>query len=250
MRTNNEHMDLQTLKAKGLIRTGRAPVQSRAAFPFGLAQSGLHELAESQFGEYGALTGFALAAARQTSHKTILWISTPGQSLDHGRLWQASLADTFYPMPQFLFVHPRKAQDVLWCAEEGLHSGAISLVIAEVRDADFKATRRLTLASHRRDVPVLLLMPYNREGSTAAYTRWRLSSCASAPNPFDAHAPGKTRWNVILERCRAAPDQAGQNYFVEMDDETLSLRLLPGMVSGQVASTAQADKASDIAITA
>lgn len=228
-------MDLHTLKSRGLIRKGLAPLNRPDSFPFGVSSRGIHELVEDSFGEYGALTGFLLATANSANHKSILWVSMARIAMDHGRLWQTGLKPGFSPMPCILFARPTRQKEALWCVEEGIHSGAVSLVIAELNDIDFKSTRRLALASEQRGVPVMMLISHTREGSTAANTRWRISSFASAPNQLDPRAPGAVRWQATLEKCRNAPDQVGQTFLMEMKDETFSLRLLSGLVSGQVA---------------
>tara|TARA_R110000782_G_scaffold118346_2_gene208898 strand:+ start:5145 stop:5900 length:756 start_codon:yes stop_codon:yes gene_type:complete len=235
-------MDLATLKAKGIVRaqTARPPV--RAVFPFGLAQAGVHELAETRFGDMPALTGFALAARAEGRNAnragTLLWVTQAGLGLEHGRVPDSALrAFSAHHTPR-LVVHPGKLADVLWTIEEAIASSAVSLVVAEISDADFTATRRLALASGRHGVPVVLLMPYGREGATAAEARWRIAPKPSAPNRYDSRAPGAPRWHAILERSRTAPHLAGHSFDLEWNDETLSLTVVSGLAAGQVAPPA------------
>ncbi|MBF4328339.1 hypothetical protein EAY16_24000, partial [Vibrio anguillarum] len=67
--------------------------------------------------------------------------------------------------PPRLSLTARTLPDALWAVEEAVVSGAVSLVVAEIEAADFTATRRLTLASGRHGVPVVLLMPPTCEGA-------------------------------------------------------------------------------------
>ncbi|MEM7768067.1 MAG: hypothetical protein AAF253_11350 [Pseudomonadota bacterium] len=173
-----------------------------------------------------ALTGFVLAASKQRSG-AVFWISQARLKRDHGCLLQAGLGALKTPLPIVLQAQPRKLNDALWMVEEAIQSKAVGLVIAEIEDADFTASRRLSLAASRHGVPVILLMPYSRQGATAAAARWRVSPRPSSPNPYDPRAPGHARWHAVLERSRQAPHMVGRSFTLELNDETLSLTLVP-----------------------
>ncbi|MBY9068106.1 hypothetical protein K1X12_14435 [Hyphomonas sp. WL0036] len=228
-------MNLATLKSKGLIGPLSAPPAQETAFPFGLGQRGVHEIADAAYGDRAAATGFLLAAARASKKGVILWISQTGTARDMGHLPEAALREMTGPQSRRLNLVARHLNDALWAIEEAAVSGAVSHVIAEIDQADFTATRRLTLASERHGVPVTLLLPQTREGATAAATRWRIRPRPSAPNRYDPGAPGHPRWQAQLERCRAAPSLAGKVFDLEWNDETLSLGVVSGMAAGQAA---------------
>ena len=205
-------------------------MSSPVSFPLGLGESGVHEVCEQTHGDMPALTGFALAAS-MARRGPVFWISQAGLGRDHGRILQtglSSLQNTRMPIPT---AYPRKLNEALWTVEEAIKSAAVGLIIAEIEDTDFTASRRLALASGRHGVPVILLMPYTREGATAASARWRVAAQPSSPNPFDAHAPGRPRWHSVLERSRRAPHMAGQGFNLELNDETLSLTVVPGLAA-------------------
>lgn len=235
-------MDLATLKAKGIVRAHSARTPIRALFPFGLAQAGVHELAEARFGDMPALTGFALAARAEGGEASkagaILWVTQAKLGLEHGCVPDSALHGFSTHHTPRLVVHPGKLSDALWTIEEAIASSAVSLVVADVSGADFTATRRLALASGRHGVPVILLMPYGREGATAAEARWRIASRPSSPNRYDPRAPGAPRWHAVLERSRTAPHFAGHSFDLEWNDETLSLTVVSGLAAGQVAPPA------------
>ncbi|MDX1292422.1 MAG: hypothetical protein R3265_06410, partial [Hyphomonas sp.] len=149
----------------------------------------------------------------------------------HGRLLLTGCRQVAPDLPASLNITTRKPAEALWATEEAIRSGVAALVIAELEDADFTASRRLALASSRHGTPVILLMPYTRSGSTAASARWRLSPRPSSPNRYDPHAPGALRWKAVLERSRQASHMAGQSFDLELDDETLSLRVVAGLAS-------------------
>ena len=222
------------------LTTGRRLHRTKAEslFPFGLEQAGLHEIVEAEHGDLGAATGFLLATAQtygglsKGGHGAVLWVAQHKSRQVHGRLLQ-SAARLGRPC---LGVSVRKSSDALWAAEEALSTSTTRLIIAELEDADFTATRRLKLAAERHGGHVVLLMPYQREGASACETRWRVSAAPSAQNVMDKAAPGSARWRVRLERCRALPDRVGEEFILEYDDKTLSLRVVPQLADGAVAS--------------
>lgn len=225
-------MDLSALRSKGLVRPCRGvPAPSQAPFPFGLGRAGVHELVETRFGDYAALTGFACAALSDTPPKSVLWVAQAGFASEFGLPRQEAIRRFWPGDVACLFVSPKRTEEALWAVEEGIISGAVSLVIAELKGADFTATRRLTLASRARDVPVISLLPYTREGATAAEARWRITPRASSPNRHDSMGLGRTRWRATLERSRSAPEKAGTVYDLEYNDETLSLTLVTGLAA-------------------
>jgi protein ImuA len=207
-----------------------------AAFPFGLADEGVHEIAEGTYGDAGAVAGFALSALARSRPGIWLWIRERVIALDQGRLTGLGATAFGLDPARFLFVEAASALDALTATEEGLRSGAVSVVIAELRDLDFTASRRLVLASEGAGTPSILLLPHAREGATAAHARWRISPAPSAPNLFDARAPGRPRWRALLERSRRAPGQAGRHFDLEFDDETLCQRLVPGLADRPTAA--------------
>ncbi len=218
---------------KGVFRAraSQARADGAARFPFGLGQAGVHEICEGRHGDLAALTGFALMAAH-LREGPVLWVSQFGLMRDHGRVLQAGLEPfgARADRPQIL-VAAQKRIEVLWTVEEAIRSGAVGTVIAELDGADFTASRRLALASSRYGCPALLLMPSAREGATAATARWRVSPRPSAPNRFDASAPGFARFQAVLERSRQSPHLAGSIYNLEWNDETLSLSVAAGLAA-------------------
>lgn len=227
-------MDLATLKSKGIIGSLTAPPGQENTFPFGLGKHGLHEVAETAYGDRAAATGFVLTAARPLRKGALLWISQASIVRDMGTLPEAALREMCGENVRRLNITTRQAKDVLWAAEEAIVSGAASHVIAEVEEVDFTSTRRLALASGRHGVPLTLLLSHGCSGATAAITRWRISPRPSASNLYDFRAPGHSRWHALLERCRSAPGMAGHEFDLEWNDETLSLSMVSGVAVGQV----------------
>lgn len=195
------------------------------SFPLGLGKNGVHEIVEDRFGDLPAATGFALTAS-QHSAGAIVHVQQDRGASNHGRLLPQGLPKLCRKPQPIITVSARRQRDTLWSVEEAILSRAASLVIGEIDDLDFTASRRLTLAAQRCGVPVILLLPYTREGATAATARWRLSSAPSGRNRFDPYAPGTTRWRAVLERCRIADIATPFTFDLELDHETLSLSLV------------------------
>jgi len=210
------------------------PGASRAddAFPYGLGQAGVHELAEAGFGDFPALTGFALAALRDARRAgACVWIRQAALVREHGRLSGRGLAAFGADPGRLVLVEAKGRMEALRAAEEACRASGPAAVIAELDDMDFTASRRLGLACAASRTPLVLIFPHTRSGATAAQGRWRVSARPSAPNEHDARAPGRPAWRAILEKSRLQPGLAGRSFDVEFDDETPCLRLVSGLAA-------------------
>lgn len=181
----------------------------RAAFE--PAVNTLHEFVADAYGDTGAASGLALAAAGGVADRCgpLVWISTSAWMRDHGRLCGHGLAQRGLDPSRVMLVMARDDREALWALEEVLAARAAAVVVAELESLDFTASRRLALRAQH--TPALLVLSHNHGaagGATAAQSRWRVSAQASAPDPDDAHGPGAPRWRAVLSRCRA-PDLAG-----------------------------------------
>ena len=182
-------MNLATLRSKGLIRPVTAAPARPAAFPYGLGVHGVHEVAETAYGHWAAVTGFTLAMTQPSRKGACLWVCQASASRDAGHIPAGSLRQMTGGRAPRLCVIARKSAEALWSAEEGIMSGAVSHVVVELEEADFTATRRLALASEKHGVPVTLLLPHTCSGATASGTRWRVGTQVSAMNRHDPRAP-------------------------------------------------------------
>ncbi|WP_158967839.1 ImuA family protein [Chachezhania sediminis] len=155
----------------------------------------------------------------------VIWI-VPAWSPD--RLHSEGLADFAQP-GRFLFVAPQRGEDLLWCAEEALRSGAAPLVVVDLpAPPALTPVRRLhlaaetgaeTLAASRRAAPQsvresmqppeasdlpgplgLLLTPGDG-GAQGIETRWHMAPTHDGTAAETWHET----WHLARRRARALP---------------------------------------------
>lgn len=159
-----------------------------------LAQARVHEACGS------ARHGFALWLASRLQGP-VLWIA-PG--------WQAEQPHPqgmwdFTDPARFLFVTPRRGEDLLWCMEETLRAGAVPLVVADLQDAPaLTPVRRLHLAAETGggltgQPPLGLLLTPDGGGAQGVESRWHMTGC---------HEGRQRRWRLERRRARTEPVKA------------------------------------------
>lgn len=141
---------------------------------------------------------FAAALAAQTQGP-ILWIRPPGSD---GHLNGDGLAEWVEP-GRILFVRAASSANILWAMEEGLRSGVVPLVIAEMHEPPpLTPIRRLHLAAEAAPgAPTGLLLTPGEGGAQGVETRWHM-----APAPGWAGPSGQPAWTLRRTRARLAPE--------------------------------------------
>ncbi|MEX0364537.1 MAG: ImuA family protein [Ruegeria sp.] len=143
-----------------------------------------------------ARRSFALWLAGRTEGP-VLWISPA---------WEADQLNPDGMMPfadpaRFIFIRPTRAEDLLWCMEEALRSGAVPLIVADLPGAPgLTPVRRMHLAAEQGgalgQAPLGLLLTPGEGGAQGIETRWHM-----APT----HQGDLRRWSLTRRRARALP---------------------------------------------
>ncbi len=215
-------------------------VLDRALPAAGLALDGLHDAAGVTGADNLAAAAFLLAVLRRLERfdgRTDVLVCWSDAAIGRlGRLHGPGWQDFGLDPARLLVARTPRDRDVLWAAEEGLRSGALAAVIAELGTADFTATRRLSLAAREGLTPMLLLHHQGSDGASAACTRWRIASLAGAGDPYDVHGPGAVRWRLDLLRCRGGRPTVCD---VEWNRETGDFDLVAPLADRSVATVAK-----------
>jgi len=202
-----EGSDLSALETGGrVLPLGADPVDT--ALGGGLALGCLHEFAPTDALHLGAAAGFTLALAARAGRKHTLWIQPEFAGTEAGFLYGPGLSALGLPMERLLIARVSRAADALWAMEEGLKSGVLSAVIAELTDdgdaADLTATRRLALAARDGGGLGFLLRHRISPEASAASTRWHVAAAISeAADGFGGL--GRTAFTVSLVKNRRGP---------------------------------------------
>lgn len=176
---------------------GLGPVE--AAFPNGVFPVGaVHELvcasSEQAAAAGGLITGILSVLMQQGG--VCVWIART-------RRLFAPAFTAFGVLPhKIIFISLAKDSEALWVMEEALKCAGLSAVVCELRDLDFKQSRRLQLAvEHSRVTGFVLRNSDGKLGSTACAARWQVRPLPSA-DLDGLPGLGFPRWQVELLKVR------------------------------------------------
>jgi len=182
-------MNAQLLKRQG---------QHHAQQPF-LGDLALPLARVHEFCGHARRTLAMMLAARMTG--PVFWIApgwAPGRLNPDGML-------RFVDPARFTFLTPRRPEDLLWCMEEVLRTGAVPLVVADLpAPPALTPVRRLHLAAETGAAegtqrPLGLLLCPGTGGAQGVESRWHMAG---------AHRIDELGWTLTRQRARTEPPKA------------------------------------------
>jgi protein ImuA len=209
-----------------------------ALLPKGLETNAIHEIkgtpsvaGGASAADWMAGIGFAarlavcrvdsLSAGRSPSRPWVLWCWPKTMACEFGSPSLAGFAHLGLDPARLILVETVRAGDALNAIEESLKGASLAVVVGVLDEVDLMPARRLSLAAGEMATPCLIVTHPASAPAGATATRWRIKRQPSAAHPFDPRAPGASRFEVALARCRARPQSAARPPFVlEWSDET------------------------------
>ncbi|RZK28943.1 MAG: Error-prone repair protein ImuA, partial [Hymenobacter sp.] len=176
---------------------GLGPIE--VAFPNGVFPLGtIHELLCSNTEQATACGGFisGLLSVLMKNGGACIWVGLSGN------LFPLALKAFGVEPERIIFIQLMHDSDVLWVMEEALKCAGLAAVIGELREIDFKQSRRLQLAVEQSRVTGFVLRNDSaKAGNTACAARWKISSL---PSESEAGLPGLgfPRWKIELLKTR------------------------------------------------
>jgi protein ImuA len=163
----------------------------------------------------------SLSAMRSASQPWVLWCWPKTLAGEFGPPSSSGFAHLGLDPARLIIVETARSGDALNAIEESLKGASLAVVVGILDELDLMPARRLSLAAGEMATPCLIVTHPASEPAGATATRWRIKRLPSAAHRFDPRAPGASRFEVTLERCRARPESAAQPPFVlEWSDET------------------------------
>lgn len=206
--------------------------EARAGNLFPLLRAGcLHEI-HARRDDWAAASAFALSAVAPARPGTVLVVRIARQSQFRAVPCGEGLAGLGIEPGRLVIVHAANALELLRAGLEAARCPGIAGVVLEtwgrLAEYDLTASRRLSLAAERSQVPVVLLRGEAEPRPSSAQTRWAIGSAPSVEWP--GQAPGLPVVEVELLRQRGGP--AGMRWRLEWDAEHGCFRetAMPGAV--------------------
>ncbi|WP_422344768.1 ImuA family protein [Parasphingorhabdus sp.] len=177
----------------------------------GLPKAALHEVQAALKDDTPCASAFCLLLAErcrlsgQKGSNPILWVDEKQTQRCRNLLYPPGLVELGIDPNRIIYAQATTVIAALKTAADAVRSNAVVSVILALsgknpRGLDLTATRRLSLFARESGVTVFLLRDQLSSLSTAAYSRWQISSAPS--RPLEANAPGHPVFDVKLLRHR------------------------------------------------
>lgn len=201
------------LRLEGFKRVSNASLDIRlgpmveafpnSSFPLGAVHEFLCAQSEDLAATVGFITGLQSAIMGNTGAG--LWISSSR------KIFPPALKSFGLKPDRIIFLHLNKEKEILWAMEEALKCSALSVVVGEIKEIDFTASRRLQLAVEQSQVTGFIIRSgFRKLHTTACVSRWKITPLTSVPvlpgnNQDDVDelpGIGFPKWKVELLRMR------------------------------------------------
>jgi hypothetical protein len=161
----------------------------------------LNEIMPQCPGDHAAALGFALGWAMMAARDgMVFWAAPEADFFEDGLPNAEGLAQFGVDLDRLLMVRAQSQMDALWAAEEALsipQSITLCTVSYNRKPLNLLTTRRLLLAAERHKTRCILLR-LDKAGTSAAWSRWQISSGSSQGEGRELGAqPGRTRQSQL-----------------------------------------------------
>jgi protein ImuA len=163
-------------------------------FPLGA----IHEFICSEAEDSAATTAFiaGIASSLMRNNGVSLWIGSKKT------LYAPALKSFGIAPEKIIFIELQREKEILWAMEEALKCNGLAVVMAEIKDLSFTASRKLQLAVEQSFVTGFVIRhnPITIT-NTACVSRWQIKPVSSSPEE-GLPGVGYPRWNVNLLKVR------------------------------------------------
>jgi protein ImuA len=235
-----------TRAIKNLARQKTPAQQTFNEVRAAVASAPLNEIMPAAPGDHAAALGFSLAWALMASQDGVIFWAAPERDFFEDGLPNAEgLAQFGLSLDRLLLVRTNSQIDALWATEQALATPGILALCAispGKKIMSLTATRRLLLAAEKHKTRCILLR-LDSAGTSAAWSRWRVSTVPGQGMARELDAPSFT---AHLIRNRAGP--SGLSVNLQWDIHEHAFRITKGgpdtAMDGTV-SAASADRPTD-----
>ena len=163
-------------------------------FPLGA----VHEFICSEPEDSAATTAFiaGITSSLMRNNAVSLWIGSKQT------LYPPALKSFGIAPEKIIFVELQREKEILWAMEEALKCSCLAIVVAEIKDLSFTASRKLQLAVEQSLVTGFIIRHNPKNITpTACVSRWQIKPERSAPEEA-LPGVGYPRWKVTLLKVR------------------------------------------------
>lgn len=187
----------KALQSHQTFHIGLGPVNQ--AFPGGKFPVGaIHEFITTNNTQLAASGGFisGIMAQLMKAGGVAMWIGTRRAT------FPAALSLFGLEPHHIIFIDTQTEKETLWATEEALKCNGIAAVVAEIKELNFTASRRLQLAVEESQVTGFIIRRNPRQlNTTACLAKWQISSISSE-SIDDMPGVGFPSWKVQLLKVR------------------------------------------------